>query len=105
MILGILPVTSEAQTKLITSNIHVYGNCNMCKERIETALDVKGVKSAEWSPKTKMLEITYNTDKITLKQIHEIINKVGHDTEVSKAGDGVYKELPSCCHYREHSHE
>lgn len=105
LIIGMIPFAVQADQKPVTEKIHVYGNCSMCKERIESALDVKGVKSAEWSPKTKQLEITYNPDKISLKQIHEIINKAGHDTEVSKAADAVYADLPGCCHYRERAHE
>jgi len=94
-----------AQSKVTTSTIKVYGNCAMCKKRIETALDHKGVKLAKWDPKTKELEVVYNNEKITEMQIHEIVASVGHDTDKVKAKDEVYAALPYCCLYRDHGHD
>jgi copper chaperone CopZ len=92
----------NAQSKIVTANIKVYGNCTMCKKRIETALDHKGIKKAEWSPKTKELQIVYNSAKISEQQIHELIASAGHDTDKVKAKDEVYGSLPFCCLYRDH---
>ncbi|NOT76551.1 MAG: heavy-metal-associated domain-containing protein [Cyclobacteriaceae bacterium] len=103
-IIAISSVTSFAQSKVITSNIKVYGNCSMCKNRIETALDQKGIKLAKWDTKSKELQVVYNSDKITEQQIHEIIASVGHDTDKVKAKDEVYSKLPFCCLYRDHGH-
>ncbi|GHM98936.1 metal transporter [Cytophagales bacterium WSM2-2] len=94
--------TSKAQSKIVTASIKVYGNCSMCKKRIETALDHKGIKKAEWSPKTKELQVVYNSDKISETEIHNIIAKVGHDTDKVKAKDETYAALPFCCLYRDH---
>lgn len=78
----------------------VSGNCTMCKERIENAvLDLNGVNSAEWNIDSKMLHISFNSDKISLDEIHKEIAKAGHDTEKESAPDGVYKDLPQCCKY------
>ena len=96
--------TSFAQGKAVKANIKVFGNCGMCKQRIETALDHNGVKLAAWDSKTKNLEIVYNPKKITELQIHELIAGVGHDTEKVKAKDDVYANLPFCCLYRDHDH-
>ena len=93
-----------AQSKVITSTIKVYGNCAMCKSRIETALDQKGIKLAKWDTKTKDLQVVYNSDKISEQQIHEIIAGIGHDTDKVKAKDEVYSTLPFCCLYRDHGH-
>jgi periplasmic mercuric ion binding protein len=93
-----------AQTKTTKANIKVFGNCGMCKERIESALDKGGVKLATWDAKTKNLEVVYNAKKITELEIHELIAAVGHDTEKVKAKDAVYAELPFCCLYRDHDH-
>ncbi len=94
-----------SQSKVITSTFKVYGNCGMCKKRIETALDHKGVKLAKWDPKTKQLEVVYNSDKVSEMQIHEIVASVGHDTDKVKAKDDVYAALPFCCLYRDHGHD
>jgi len=79
----------------------VSGNCGMCKKRIEAAMDTKGIRSAEWDVDSKMIEVIYVPEKITLDQIHKLIAGVGHDTDKEKATDEVYKKLPDCCLYRE----
>ncbi|HAQ21590.1 MAG TPA: hypothetical protein DCR40_20530 [Prolixibacteraceae bacterium] len=81
--------------------IKVSGNCEMCKDRIETAAkSVSGVASAEWSSETKMLHVQFDGAKTNSDAIQKAIAKVGHDTEKYKATDAVYKELPECCLYR-----
>jgi periplasmic mercuric ion binding protein len=93
-----------AQSKIVTSKIKVFGNCTQCKQRIETALEVKGIKTATWNSTSKELEVVYNKSKISERKIHEIVASVGHDTELVKANDSVYSDLPFCCLYRDHDH-
>jgi periplasmic mercuric ion binding protein len=93
-----------AQGKTVKTNIKVLGNCGMCKQRIETALDKPGIKFAAWDSKTKNLELVYNARKISEKEIHEIVAAAGHDTEQVKAKDDTYGKLPFCCLYRDHDH-
>ena len=95
---------SFAQSKNVEAKIKVYGNCAMCKMRIETALDSKGIKTASWDKTTKELNVVYNSSKITEQEIHQIIASVGHDTDKVKAKDEVYADLPFCCLYRDHDH-
>lgn len=103
MVFILISFTAFSQkAKVETVNFKVYGNCTQCKERIEDALDAKGIKKADWNIETKQMEIVYVPAKITLEQIHNLIAKAGHDTELSKAVDSVYKTLPDCCLYREH---
>jgi periplasmic mercuric ion binding protein len=90
--------------KTTTANIKVFGNCGMCKERIEKSLDTKGVKQAKWNVATKNLEIIYVPGKITEKKIRELVSEAGHDTDSTKAKDVVYAKLPFCCLYRDHDH-
>lgn len=79
----------------------VSGNCDMCKERIETAAkSVAGVASAEWSTETKLLHVNFDSGKTSSDAIQKAIAKAGHDTEKHKAPDDVYKALPECCLYR-----
>jgi periplasmic mercuric ion binding protein len=92
------------KNSVVVADIKVYGNCGMCKERIESALDTKGVKKATWDPKTKNLNVVYVPSKITEQQICDIVAKAGHDTDKSKAKDEVYAKLPFCCLYRDHDH-
>src|SRR5437868_5774138 len=96
IICAVVTTTSKAQSKIVTQTIKVYGNCTMCKKRIETALDHKGIKKAEWSPKTKELQVVYNSSKISESEIHELVAKAGHDTDKVKAKDETYASLPFC---------
>lgn len=77
----------------------VNGNCEMCKERIENALDMRGVKFAEWSIETHQCKIIYNPQKINEDEIHVKIAEVGHDTEKVKATNEAYNNLHGCCLY------
>ncbi|MBX7127008.1 MAG: heavy-metal-associated domain-containing protein [Cyclobacteriaceae bacterium] len=101
--------TAFAQSGVVTSQFKVYGNCTMCKKRIETALDHKGIKQASWDVKSKELKVTYNSARINEKQIHQLVADAGHDTELVKAKDETYAGLPFCCLYRDgdsgHQHQ
>ena len=79
----------------------VSGNCDMCKERIETAAkSVSGVASAEWDVESKIMKVNFDGAKTNSDNIQKAITMAGHDTEKYKAPDNVYKELPECCLYR-----
>jgi len=85
----------------LSEQIKVSGNCDMCKERIETAAkSVSGVSSADWITETKMLNVQFDEAKTNSDAIQKVIALVGHDTEKYKAPDAVYKALPECCLYR-----
>lgn len=80
--------------------IKVFGNCVMCKSRIEEAVRIRGVHSAVWDIPSKMLTLRYNPAVVSLDKIHQHIANAGHDTELKKADDEVYNNLPDCCKYR-----
>ena len=48
-ILFILP----AAAKDVKISFYVNGKCGMCEERIENALDIKGIKFADWSKRNQ----------------------------------------------------
>ena len=89
--------TALAQTQ--TDTIKVYGNCGMCKSRIEKAVKLEGITNAAWSPDSKLLVVSYETAKISNDDIQKAVAAVGHDTEKYSAEDKVYKKLPGCCLY------
>ncbi len=83
-----------------TEKFKVYGNCGMCKSRIEKAAkSVDGVTAADWNKETKMIEVTLDTTKTDVHKVHMAIAKAGHDTEMHKAKDADYNALPECCQY------
>jgi len=90
----------SAQSKKITIELEVSGNCGYCKKRIEKAVDLKSVGHAEWNSDTKKMIITYRADKIELETIKEAILAIGHDVEGNLASNEIYQALPACCQYR-----
>jgi len=83
-----------------TESFKVYGNCEMCKARIEKAAkSVDGVSVADWSVETKMLALTFDDSKTDVHKVQEAIAKVGHDTDMHKASDEAYNKIAGCCKY------
>jgi mercuric ion binding protein len=104
----ILGVTASAQTHehmnmdmpaTKTETIKVWGNCDLCKARIEKAVKIEGVTSADWSTKTKLLTVTFDPSKTSKDALNKKLALVGHDTEKYKATGEVYASLPGCCQY------
>ncbi|MGN6195503.1 MAG: carboxypeptidase-like regulatory domain-containing protein [Ginsengibacter sp.] len=93
--------TAQDNSTDSSTSFTVYGECVQCKHRIENALKIKGVQSANWDVTTKMLSIVYDPSLIHLQQIKSKILSVGHDLENQKATDAIYNALPECCHYRD----
>lgn len=83
-----------------TATFKVYGNCTMCKNRIETALlKNKNIKKATWDVNTKIVTVEYDPHMISVDAIHKIIADAGHDTDKIKSSDKAYQSLPGCCQY------
>jgi outer membrane receptor for ferrienterochelin and colicin len=97
----ILFAQTAIKEKLTDTSFKVYGACEQCKDRIELALKIKGVRVGIWNVETQMLSLTYDSSLISLDKIENKIVAVGHDLENKKAKDKVYENLPACCHYRE----
>ena len=57
---------SNAQNKKIS--FLVNGMCGMCEDRIENALDIKGISFASWNQETKMCNVTFNMKKYLKKK-------------------------------------
>jgi copper chaperone CopZ len=93
--------SQDIAKKTETAEFKVYGLCGSCKERIENASLIKGVKKVEWNKETEILKVIYNPQKVKIEDIHKAIASVGHDTDLVKADDKVYKKLPKCCAYRD----
>jgi periplasmic mercuric ion binding protein len=85
-----------------TVEFKVYGNCGMCKTRIEKALNVEGVESAKWDKKTNMVSVVYDSKKLNEDKLHKLAADAGHDTEKFQAKDETYNKLHGCCKYERH---
>ena len=83
------------------AEIQVSGNCEMCKETIEEALKIPGIRKASWDPEMKILEVDFDPGKISLREIRQKVADAGYDTDSLKADAKAYSELHECCRYRE----
>ncbi len=94
----LLNQVSLAQSK--TDTIYAKGNCGHCQERIEaTVKGINGVSYASWDPSFARLVCTYDAAVTNNTAIQKVIASVGHDTDLFRADDKVYKALPGCCKY------
>jgi len=83
-----------------SDTIKVWGNCEMCKGKIEKAAKEAGAASAEWNKETKVLVVSYDESKTSNMAIQKKIAAAGYDTQDVKATDGSYKKLDKCCQYK-----
>lgn len=105
----IFGITTSAQThnpnmntKMVntkTETFKVWGNCDMCKARIEKTVTAEGATKADWNTKTKLLAVTFDPSKTSVDALSKKLAAAGHDTEKYKADDKAYDALPGCCHY------
>lgn len=100
IILGIFLVYAPfiSAQNLSKNTFAVKGNCNMCKERIESTARKAGAKTAVYS--VDLQTLTLETGNST--PVDGILKKVadaGHDNEKFKASENSYQALPDCCRY------
>ncbi|HCM59300.1 MAG TPA: ATPase [Bacteroidales bacterium] len=90
---------SDAQDSIKTESFKVWGECGMCKARIEKTVMAEGATDASWDSKTKLLTVRYNPAKTGKEALCKKLAAAGHDTEKFTAPDNIYNSLPGCCHY------
>ena len=94
-----LKTETKIENGISISTFKVWGNCEMCKETIESSLKDKGIKKADWNTETKMISVSYDASKITLDKIQKNIAFVGYDNVKYKGGNDAYSSLHGCCQY------
>ena len=83
------PATAQFKTSAV---------CDMCKARLEKSLAYeKGVQSAVLDVPTKMLTVTYKTDKTSPAALRTAVQKTGYDADELTADARAYNRLPDCC--------
>ena len=91
----------SAQSKITSTSIEVDGLCGMCKERIENAAYINGVKQVNWDKESHQLDLVFRNDKVSKEDIIASINAAGHDVEGAIASDEQYGNVHRCCRYRD----
>lgn len=99
--LSLLFSVSALASKIDTASFTVSGICGMCKERIENAAYIKGVKKATWDKEAQTLTVIYNPKKVTLQQIGTSLCEVGHDNQYATCTEEEYLRVHKCCRYRD----
>jgi len=91
---------SAQEVTYTKSNFKVWGNCDMCKSKIEKAAkQVDGVKSAKWNVVSQKMFVKFNEKETSIDEIQATIAGTGYDTEKHKAKDEDYNNLHHCCKY------
>jgi periplasmic mercuric ion binding protein len=79
-------------------SITTSAQCEMCKERIEKALnETPGIKMANLDVETKVVKVVFNSNKISADQIRQAIANTGYDADNVGANEKAYGTLPTCC--------
>lgn len=97
-----LQVTAQ-NTKRKTIEFPVKGSCTMCKKNIENALQLEGVKKADWDINTKRIMVVFDPRKISEEVLHQCIANAGYSTNKLEANPDAYAQLPACCQYTQTS--
>lgn len=93
-------VVTNAQIKNAkTETVKVYGNCGMCKTKIEKAGSLKKIAKVDWNEDTKIATLTYDAKKTNQDEILKRIALVGYDSDKFLAPADTYSKLPRCCQY------
>lgn len=88
----------ESTIKKDTVKILTSAQCDMCKDRIEKAVNkLSGIISADLDYETKYLTVEYNTEETNDSDIRKAVNRAGYDADSTKAEMRAYNKLPKCC--------
>ena len=101
----LITLSATAQSKITKSVLEVDGLCGMCKERIENAAYLTGVKQVNWDKTTHELDVVFRNDKVSEEEIIASINNAGHDVKGSLASAEQYEQIHGCCRFRDSNYE
>jgi len=87
-----------AQKKIDEIKIKTSAQCEMCKTRIETAMAYeKGIVKSDLNVESKVLTVSYKTEKTSPAKIRKALNELGYDADDTQAVEKAYAKLPACC--------
>ena len=72
--------------------------CNMCVANIENALNgIDGIIKYKVELETYRVKVKFNTDKLSLQSIEQLISKAGYQANNLSADVDAYNKLAMCC--------
>ena len=69
--LAVFSLNTFSKDDLTKTSFKVWGNCDMCKKRIEKAAKTDGVKSAVWNEESKIITISFAPAKISVTRYNK----------------------------------
>jgi copper chaperone CopZ len=90
--------TQDSKTT-VEKSVKVWGNCEKCKTRIESACKVQGVTDQSWNIESKLLTFKVDTAVLSVNYVLKQVARAGHDNEAYFADDYAYSKLPETCQY------
>ncbi|MBA3663020.1 MAG: heavy-metal-associated domain-containing protein [Bacteroidetes bacterium] len=99
LLLTLFLYSCGSSNSTVEKTVKVWGNCEKCKTRIETAAKINGVSKAEWNMDSKLLKFKVDTSITTINAVLKSVAHAGHDNEVFFADDYAYSRLPESCQY------
>ena len=100
LLYGCLSVISQksANNLKIDEILIPTSQCNMCVANIENALNsIDGILKYKVELETYRVKVKYNTDKLSLQSIEQLISKAGYQANNSPADVDAYNKLAMCC--------
>ncbi len=82
-----------------TESLKIYGNCGMCKTKIEKAGTLKNVADVSWNKDNQMAMVSFDSLKTSKNEILKRVALAGYDSDTFLAPDDTYANLPGCCQY------
>jgi outer membrane receptor for ferrienterochelin and colicins len=95
------PHLSSLQSSGDEVSFSVAGVCGMCKTRIEKTVEAPGLTYKEWDQQTGILHLRYNPEIYSVEKAKKALLDVGHDVEGNNANQRAYRQLPTCCLYKD----
>lgn len=98
MVMAMIFITS-CKNNVVETEVHVWGNCDIAKKKIDSAAKMEGVLKADWNKETRLLSLKFDSTKVSLDNILKNISMAGFDNERYFADDYAYEQLPDSCKY------
>lgn len=99
LIILVLIFLVSCKSKEVETQVHVWGVCDLAKQKIDSAAKLPGVVKADWNKETRLLTLKFDTTKISLDNILKSVAMAGFDNERYFADDYTYEKLPDNCKY------
>ena len=72
--------------------------CNMCVANIENAIiGIDGILKYKVELETNRVKVKYNTNRLSLQSIEQLISKAGYQANNLSADVDAYNKLAMCC--------